>query len=536
MKKLKLTSLILACLLLASCSSSGAKSEFMPLPENATEISLSDDVITVNGTEISKDVADAVYLSNDIIYYKDGTDFTYGEGTSADMHTEEEALSHSVINITRPGEYVLSGKLSRGQVSINLGEDAEDDEAAVVTLYLNGVDISCSVAPAIIFYNVYECGDDDEDTAKADVDTSKAGANIVIADNTENTINGSYVARIYKSVELDETKTKVVDSEKLHKYDAAINSKMSMNIYGGELGNGILNVNAENEGISTDLHLTVYGGNINITSGNDGINTNEDYVSVATVKAGNVNIVVDGSTGEGDGIDSNGWLVIEGGNVNAYACSDSMDSGLDADKGIDIRGGNVIFTGNMLDHFESDRNSMTFMFSEKQDGNKTYTFKSANGKTEIVITPNNAFSQLVVASDELSDGEYTLTCDGETLRGFESEMRMGGFGGGQRPDFNGGEMPDNFPKDENFKPGEIPKRPNGGERPKDFPDDFPKDGNFKPGEMPTPPDGFEGDRNPPPDGGFRNGQGDMSKSMIDSGDFSEIFNIKKGANTFIVSK
>ena len=59
----------------------------------------------------------------------------------------------------------------------------------------------------IIFYNVYECCSSDEDEAVKDVDTSKAGANVLIADGTTNNINGSYVAKIYKSVKLNEEGT-----------------------------------------------------------------------------------------------------------------------------------------------------------------------------------------------------------------------------------------------------------------------------------------------------------------------------------------
>ena len=86
------------------------------------------------------------------------------------------------------------------------------------------------MAPAVIFYNVYECGSADTETAVKDVDTSAAGANVLIADGTVNNITGSYVARIYKpdSVELSEDGTEVVDSKKLHKYDGAFYSKMSM--------------------------------------------------------------------------------------------------------------------------------------------------------------------------------------------------------------------------------------------------------------------------------------------------------------------
>ena len=66
-----------------------------------------------------------------------------------------------------------------------------------------------------------------------------------------------------------------------------------------EDGSGVLNITADNEGLDTELHLTINGGNINITSGNDGINTNEDNVSVTTINDGVLNIQVTGETGEG---------------------------------------------------------------------------------------------------------------------------------------------------------------------------------------------------------------------------------------------
>ena len=254
--------------------------------EDASYIQLSDGEITIDGDAVTTNTEEAVYVANDIVYYEDGKDFTYGEGSAEDAHSKEEAQKHMVVHITKPGTYVLSGKLEAGQIAVNLGEDAKDDPEAVVTLVLNNVDITCSVAPGVIFYNVYECGSSDEEEATKDVDTSEAGANVLIADGTTNTVSGSYVARIYKSVELNEEGNEVVDSKKLHKYDAAFYSKMSMNINGGEVGDGILNINAENEGLDSELHLTINGGQINIISGNDGINTNEDNVSVTTINGG----------------------------------------------------------------------------------------------------------------------------------------------------------------------------------------------------------------------------------------------------------
>ena len=360
------------------------------------------------------------------MFYLAGQDFTYGEGTEADAHTPEEAAAHTVVHITQPGTYVLSGSLSSGQVAVEIKEGKEDPEA-VVTLVLNGADITCTVAPAVIFYNVYECGNKDE--AKAEVDTAAAGANVFLADGSVNNISGSYVAKIYKpeSVVLNDEGTEVTDSKKLHKYDAAFYSKMSMNVD----GEGELHITADNEGLDSELHLTVGGGTINIASGNDGINTNEDGVSVTTVNGGHLRIHVTGETGEGDGIDSNGWLVINGGIVEAMACPASMDSGIDSDMGIHINGGTVIATGNMLDRIEDGSQTHgVFTFASRQQPG-TYTLKNAAGETVLEVAAENAFQNLILSAPTLPEDTYTLWCGDIQFEGMVGSS--GGFFGEMQP-------------------------------------------------------------------------------------------------------
>ena len=498
---------------------------------DGTQIKLSDGKITVDGQEITNDNTQAVYSANDIVFYPEGKDFKFGEGTKEDEHSQSEADSHTVVHITQPGTYVLSGKLSLGQIAVDLGEDAEENPEAVVTLILNGVDITCTVAPAVIFYNVYECGSDDEEIATKDVDTSKAGANVIIADGTENNINGSYVAKIYKSYELSEDGTEVVDSKKLHKYDAAFYSKKTMNINGGEKGDGILNIKAENEGLDTELHLTINGGIINITAGNDGINTNEDNVSVTTINGGSLNILCDGGTGEGDGIDSNGWLVINGGAVNAQACSTSGDAGIDSDKGIYINGGNVIATGNMLDRIAGgEQTYAVFSFATRQKGDSTYTLKNADGKVIGEYKPTNSFTYLIVAGDELIEGDYTFWHGDAQLSAVKTDGMMGGMPQGMRPDMFGGEMP------EGFTPPEMPE----GQMPDDFnPDDMPE--GFEPpenmkGDGPEMPKGErpDGERPEMPEGMTPpDFMGGMPGGAPVSGESSVIFTITKGGNQFV---
>jgi len=471
-----LTALSVCALTFTGC---GQRKADVPAAEleqwpDAVQIQLSDDGITVNGETAPTDPSATVYTANDIVYYEEGCDFTYGEGSEADAHSAEEAAAHTVVHITQPGSYVLSGTLSAGQVAVDLGEDAEENPNAVATLILNGVDITCTVAPAVIFYNVYECGSADPETAEKDVDTSAAGANVLIADGTVNTVNGSYVARIYKpdSVVLNEDGTEVADAKKLHKYDAAFYSRMSMNVDGETTGAsnmnaGVLFIFAENEGLDSELHLTVNGGIIDIRSGNDGINTNEDNVSVTTVNGGYLNITVTGETGEGDGIDSNGWLVINGGTVVAAACANSMDSGIDSDMGIHINGGTVIASGHMLDRIEAGgQNYMVFSFADRQAGGTEYTLKPEDGHMLATYYPVNNYSVLLISDASLTAGDYTLWQGGSAVDGVQMvHGGAGGFGpgaGGFRPGNFGGQMPD-FEPPEDFDPTRMPKgveRPN----------------------------------------------------------------------------
>lgn len=381
--------------------------------EDETHIALSDNAITVNGVILSGNSDNAVYGAKDIIYYESGKDASYGEGTEADAHTNAEASAHVVVHITKPGVYRVSGKLSAGQLFIDLGEDAKTDPNAVVTLILDNADITCTVAPAVFFYSVYECGDKDEANANAVVDTTAAGANVVLADDSMNTVNGAYVARIYKAG----------TTEKLHKYDGAFYSKMSMNIFGGEKGNGTLHINATNEGLDSEMHLTVNGGNITILAQNDGINTNEDNISVTTINGGSLTINA-GLGAEGDGIDSNGFLVINGGTVITSACDRGPDGGVDADRDILINGGTVIALGNQNGAVSANsKQAFIYQFLSKSipEGG---TIKLLYDESVLMeTTAIKAGTSLIISTPDLEAGKaYTLQLPNDTLTVYTTTM------------------------------------------------------------------------------------------------------------------
>lgn len=452
-----------------------------------TAVILSDDGVTVDGQAASADPASPVYVGADIVYYEDGHDETYGEGTAEEAHSAEEAAAHTVVTITQPGVYRLSGTLSTGQVAVDLGEDAEEAPDAVVTLILDGVDITCTVAPAVIFYNVYECGSKDTETASPTVDTSAAGANVILADGSVNTVTGSHVARIYKEG----------TDEKLHKYDGAFYSKMSMNVSGESDESGTLNIIADNEGLDSELHLTISGGSIFITAQNDGINTNEDGVSVTTINGGRLSINA-GLGAEGDGIDSNGYLTINGGEIVAVANGQSGDGGIDSDGGIYLNGGSVLALGSRNDAADtaSGQAYMELSFAGEQAAGSSIAIQDSEGNELVSYTAERAFSSLTYTGADLTDGAtYTVYVDGVQQQFIGHSFGMGGgmgFGGGRPQD---GQQP---PEDMGEPPEGMENPPENMEGPPEDMGEPPQDGEMPEGERPERPEGAGGDGQQPP--------------------------------------
>jgi hypothetical protein len=407
----------------------------------------------------------SVFGSKDIVYYEDRESYEsgnpYGEGEEWERHSQEEAERHTVINITAPGAYRVTGTLPAGQIRINLGEDAYEDPNAVVELILDGADITCTVAPAIVFQNVYECdGNWSTDTAKADVDTAAAGANLILVG--ENTVSGSHVAKIFKDKK---------GEKKLWKQDGAIYSYMSMNVFGP----GSLLLTADNEGLGTELHLSVNGGDITIRSDNDGINTNEDGVSVTTINGGNLRIMA-GLGAEGDGIDSNGYLVINGGTVFS-AANPASDAGLDSDLGSFVNGGTVVALGSSMDWAESDSGQVTMnlQFASYREGDLTVAWE--DGTAVFEFDPGTVFGEYrrhyqgaILSCPGFAQGEtyhvfqngaqmaYTST---DVMRGPGGPRPQGGMPEGQEPPggFDGNRPPD----------GEMPSMPAGQQPPEGLP-------------------------------------------------------------------
>ena len=498
---------------------------------------------------------EAVYIAHDIIYYPmleqskfqqvryDGeTEWVYfyeAEGyenyifstlpalrtgfPSQMMHTAEEAFENAVLHITQPGTYRLRGTW-HGQIRIDLGDedDVFADPSKKVTLILDGVDVECTVAPGVVFASVYECNNtwEDQDSYSHIVDTSDAGANVVISDGTVNNVSGTNVFRLLRTkYKDDDSKDTYPAQKKQYKLDAAFYAYQSMNISGGEENTGVLNIVSGNEGLDSELHLTIQGGNVNIYSQDDGINVNEDGVSVVTVNGGSLHICA-GLGAEGDGIDSNGYLVINGGTVIS-AANPGADSGLDSDCGSFVNGGTVVALGATMDWAEADYTQnatqpvLNMRFAGSQSADEAIIITDTEGqvvfaydpdKDEVNGSDSRTYSGAIISAPGLSIGQdYCIYIGGDVtgseVSGIYDHLQqisftgavqqcysgnsvggfgqMGGFPGGGKNDFGGGRPEGNQPPQgfEGGRPeGNQPPQSFEGGRPEGFGGDMPSEG------------------------------------------------------------
>ena len=328
--------------------------------------------------------------------------------------TEVNGVTYAdgIIKITLEGTYILSGTLN-GQIKVS--------STGTVKLVLNGVTIKNSASNGIIFTKAYELDSStfNYNTAKS-LDITKAGAQIIIADGTENTVNAAYQ-----------------DGK-----DGAIHSDVSILITGESKGDGVLNVIASSEGIETDKHLFLNGGIVNIAAQDDGINASEDQACIVILRGGKL-LINSGLGREGDGVDSNGYILVQGGEVYSHA-RPGADSGLDADISTIIDGGKVFSVGSSMDmsSTSSGQPTMNLIFNSNVASSSTITVKDTDGNEIISYcadstayisgTERRTYLAAVVSHPNFkANGVYNLYMDGTQLgyTGNEGGQGPGGHGG-----------------------------------------------------------------------------------------------------------
>ena len=426
MKKLLLLMLALCVLMCCACAENDVE----------TVINL-DNGVTVNGAPITEDPSAKVYLAMVV-------------ETHEHVPAERAGLPNSVVTITAGGTYRISGTGDNLQIAVRAGGTDR------VRLILDGVHVTCRTAPGIAVFSGYDPRTPGE-----------YGVVIELAEGSVNTVTGSHTC---KSPETD------------IKMDGAVDSLISL----GFEGNGALTVEADNEGMECKYgHMTINGGVFHIHAADDPLNVSEDGVGVLTVNDGYVFSAVRNEVGgEGDGIDSNGWIIFNGGTAINLAHPASMDGGIDSDMGSYINGGIIVGAGNMYDEVEKDSGQLFMMLEFAESTDDLLVVTDAEDRPVFAYDFPHNYTYICFSTPDLVEGgTYHVYLGGEIagtqMDGLYSEIesyspgrqlqhgegtanrRMPGFGGQMPEGFDpgagfGGQMPEGFDPGAGFD-GQMPE-------------------------------------------------------------------------------
>lgn len=386
-------------------------------------------------------------------------------------------IDGQTVTITQAGTYQIAGTLGDGALIVESGENAK------ITLVLGGVSIKNSTGAAI-------------QISTADDVT------IELAEGTTNVLQSGEEVDIAAATESKEASGGALQS----KADLKIKGKGSLTVLGYlnngihctkdlKIKNGNISVTALGHGIKGKNSVTVSGGTVTVTSGKDGITSDEtenEEKGFVTIEDGEIII-----TSVGDGVSAETTLTVTGdvisiisggGSANAQQKTDNMRDwwdfdnsasddnsasckGLKAGKALVISGGSITIDA-QDDALHTD-GDMTIsggecILSTGDDGaHAALSLTVLDGK----ITVLTSYEGLEANQITLAGGELDITAsdDGINANG-GSDGFSGGFGGGfggRRSDMNSqsGDMtpPDNSnmqtPPDGNAPSGNPPTMP-----------------------------------------------------------------------------
>ena len=390
--------------------------------------------------------------------------------------------------ITAPGTYYLSGSIEDGGISVRLVDNG------VARLVLENVSIKNSTGPAIACYsgddlviesvgtNYLEDGanyigfDDDVKGAiytKTDLTLTGDGS-LNIKANYQDGIVGKDDVKIsggtYNIVASDDG---IRGKDSVYIVDGKINieakgdgiksnnetelSKGFILISGGEV-----NIAKSYEGLEA-RKVIIDDGRVSINANDDGINTagNTDGTSTKTNNPFDFNenniITINGGSvyvnAAGDGLDSNGYIYVNGGSLVVDGPTNSGNGALDAGAGIIMNGGTAVAVGasGMAENFGSSSAvyNVSIFFTSTLAKDTKVEIKNSSGETIISHTSAKTFSHMAVGSSDFRNGEtYTIYINGDKYESFTISdiVTIVGNGGNMGPGSTpGGNMPTGGP-------------------------------------------------------------------------------------------
>lgn len=398
-------------------------------------------------------------------YLEDGSNYadTSDSAPNAALHSKGDLTITGEGSLTVTGNYVDGITSTDGLVidGGNITVTAVDDgirgkdyaiiQSGTINITAGGDGIKSDDSEDTMRGYVYISGGTINITANGDsisaiTDTLLAGGNISVesGSNASSTSNKGIKADVQVIIE---EATVNVDTE-----DDAIHSNGNIIV-----NSGTLNLATQDDGIHADAEVTINGGDITITKSYEGIES-----AIITINAGNIDItasddginVAGGNDGSGqmqgpggrgneqfsasgdyylylnggtvtmdaggDGLDSNGYIVMTGGSYIVFGPTNSGNGAIDYNGTFELNGGYLVAIGSsgMAEiNSSGSQASMLVNFSNTYSAGTEISITNSSGQEILSITPTKTFQSIAFSSSDLSVGEtYQILINGSSYQ------------------------------------------------------------------------------------------------------------------------
>lgn len=303
-------------------------------------------------------------------------------GDSASVSGSGAAAEGSTVTISTAGTYIVSGNLTDGSITVTT---SESDKVQIV---LNGVKIASSSGLAIDIQSADTCF-------------------ITLAEGTQNSLSdGSAYASedanacIYATCDLTINGSGSLDVS--GNYRHGVFSKDDLVVYGGSI-----NVSAVEDGLNGKDSVKIGAGDISIDSGADGVKSSKSTnpeKGFVYVSGGSLSI-----DAEDDGIQAKTYLCIAGGSIEIDAADDALHSDLE---GALNGGSTTVRSGDDAFHCETklEVNDGSFVAETCNEGYETEWVVVNGGDTNICALDD----AMNASAADLSDDSESSDADTST--------------------------------------------------------------------------------------------------------------------------
>lgn len=416
--------------------------------------------IVLDNASITNSTGSAVVITGGdkvIITLKEGTSNVIKDASTY-VQAEEEPnaaiFSSSDLTFNGTGELIIDANYNHAiyskddlrLIDVNMTITAENDAIkGKDVVWAQGVTLNITAnGDGIVATNTETTEVGNVLIADSDI-TIKAGLDGIQAENILDIVSGTYniTSGTLMSAEESGKGLKAVNEIIIDGGDFVISAKDDSIHTNGALviNNGTLSLTSGDDGLHADNSITINGGHttivesyegieaavitlndgvVDLTSFDDGINGSSGSGSQSMSSESGVLVTINGGTlvmdASGDGLDSNGSLVMNDGTVIVFGPTNNGNGAIDYNGTFELKGGTLLAVGSsgMAEQAStSTQNTVLINFSGVAAG-ETVSIIDESGNIIVSVVAPKTFSSIVYSGTNLVNGDYILVSGGTT--------------------------------------------------------------------------------------------------------------------------